>query len=44
MLTGNLVFNDEFNLAAGSQPNTSTWLYETGISPNNSNVNYTDTL
>jgi beta-glucanase (GH16 family) len=43
MLTGNLVFNDEFNLAAGSQPNTSTWLYETGISPNNSNVNYTDT-
>ncbi|HEY2146731.1 MAG TPA: glycoside hydrolase family 16 protein, partial [Pirellulales bacterium] len=43
MLSANLVFDDEFNLAAGSQPNTSSWLYNTGVSANNSNVTYTDT-
>jgi beta-glucanase (GH16 family) len=43
MLSGNLVFEDEFNLAAGSQPNSSTWFNNTGTSPNNSNVNYVDT-
>ncbi|HKD36937.1 MAG TPA: glycoside hydrolase family 16 protein, partial [Pirellulales bacterium] len=43
MLSVNLAFDDEFNQAAGAQPNNSTWLYNTGVSPNNSNVTYTDT-
>jgi beta-glucanase (GH16 family) len=43
MLSVNMVFDDEFNLSAGTQPKTSTWFYNTGISSNNSNVDYTDT-
>jgi beta-glucanase (GH16 family) len=43
MLSVNMVFDDEFNLSAGTQPKTSTWFYNTGISSNNANVNFTDT-
>jgi beta-glucanase (GH16 family) len=43
MLAVNMVFDDEFNLPSGTQPNTSTWFYNTGISSNNGNVNYVDT-
>jgi beta-glucanase (GH16 family) len=43
LLAANLVFNDDFNLPAGSQPNTSTWLYNNGSDPNNGNVIYTNT-
>ena len=32
MLSVNMVFDDEFNLPAGSQPKSSTWFYNTGIS------------
>jgi beta-glucanase (GH16 family) len=43
MLAANMVFDDEFNLPAGSQPNSSTWFHDTGTSANNSNVDFTDT-
>jgi beta-glucanase (GH16 family) len=43
MLTANMVFDDEFNLPVGSQPNASTWFHDTGTSANNGNVDFTDT-
>ena len=41
--SGMLVFNDDFNQAAGSQPNTSIWGDENGSDPNNGGVHYVNT-
>jgi len=34
------IFNEDFNQAAGSMPSTSTWTYNNGSDPNNTNVRY----
>ena len=41
--TGNLAFDDEFNQAVGTQPNTSVWSAYLPTDPNNGAVNYTNT-
>jgi beta-glucanase (GH16 family) len=41
--TGNLVFDDEFNQAVGSQPNTADWDAYLANDPNNESVSYTNT-
>ena len=41
--TGNLAFDDEFNQAVGSQPNTADWDGYFTNDPNNQSVNYTNT-
>jgi Glycosyl hydrolases family 16 len=41
--TGNLVFDDEFNQAVGTQPNTAVWSAYLPTDPNNGAVNYTNT-
>jgi beta-glucanase (GH16 family) len=43
LLSANLVFNDDFNLPAGTQPSTGNWYYNLGNDPNNTNVQYSDT-
>jgi beta-glucanase (GH16 family) len=41
--SGTPIFNDDFNLPAGSQPSTSTWTAFNTRDPNNTNVVYTNT-
>jgi beta-glucanase (GH16 family) len=41
--SGTLIFNEEFNLPAGSQPSTSTWTAFNTRDPNNTSVVYTNT-
>ncbi len=41
--TGNLVFDDEFDQAVGTQPSTAVWVRDVTNDPNNTNVNYTNT-
>src|ERR1700722_19363575 len=40
--TGNLVFDDEFNQAVGTQPNAAAWEPYLANDPNNQNVTYTN--
>ena len=45
LLSGNLVFDDEFNQPVGTQPNGADWTIQNqGTDPNNSAVHYVNTL